>query len=172
MRTVLACLLVVVSSLAIAQTSTELHSRYGDSDRERFRARPGISLTVQYGSDGLACLMLLESPRFLFNSEEPEDARYGNVGKPEPPSSMPPNEVTEVLEEVIPLSSRGAELNHGITESGRNSMKFDDYENVIITHAREYASQQEAEREMRVTVMFKRDLCMEKPTSAAHWGQS
>ena len=163
MPRLLSCVLLI-SSLTAAQTSLELRSHYGDSDRERFAARPGISLSVQYGSDGLACLMLLESPRFLFNSEEADEAHYGHVTKQkqsQPPSSMLSNDVMEVLEEVVPLSSRGRELNRGITESGGNSLLFDDYENVIIVHARQHAGQNESAREMRVTVMFKRDVCSE-----------
>jgi len=55
MRPLIGYLLMVTSSLLTAQTSQELHNRYGEPDRERFAARPGIALTVQYGSDGLAC---------------------------------------------------------------------------------------------------------------------
>jgi hypothetical protein len=69
---------------AAAQTSGELHSRCGEPDRERFAARPGVVLTVQYGSDGLACQVLLESPQPLLNDEK-------NL-------SMSSDVVTEILE--------------------------------------------------------------------------
>jgi hypothetical protein len=53
-----------------AQTSQELHSRYGEPDIERFTARPGIGLTVEFGSDGLACQELLEPLQPLVHREE------------------------------------------------------------------------------------------------------
>src|SRR5690349_24061104 len=99
MRIISGCLLAMISTLAAAQSSQELHSHYGDPDRERFMARPGISLSVQYGSDGLACFMLLESPRFLFNSEQAEQAYYAKDPKKQsqPPSSVEPDAVTAIL---------------------------------------------------------------------------
>jgi hypothetical protein len=54
--------LVVAASLAMSPTPQELRNRYGDPDVERFRARPGVGLTVEYGSDGVACQMLIEPP--------------------------------------------------------------------------------------------------------------
>src|SRR6266700_777027 len=59
------CLLLATSNLLAAQSSEELHTRYGDPDQERFSARPGISLTVEYGADHLACKLLLERTRSL-----------------------------------------------------------------------------------------------------------
>jgi hypothetical protein len=55
MRIVAGCLLLAVGSVVLTQSSEELHSRYGEADLERFTVRPGISLTVQYGSDHLTC---------------------------------------------------------------------------------------------------------------------
>jgi len=42
---------VVAASFALTPSSQDLHNRYGDPDIERFIARPGIGLTVEYGFD-------------------------------------------------------------------------------------------------------------------------
>jgi hypothetical protein len=55
MRILAVCLLVALGTVAVTQSSQELRNRYGEPDLERFIARPGIGLTVQYGSDHLAC---------------------------------------------------------------------------------------------------------------------
>ncbi len=47
MRIFVGYLLVMTSSFLAAQTSQELHSRYGEPDGERFLPRPGIALTVE-----------------------------------------------------------------------------------------------------------------------------
>jgi hypothetical protein len=91
MRTIL---VVVTTSVMLAQSSQDLHARYGESDRERFAARPGISLTVEYGSDHLACIRLIEPPQPLTYAEEHVPL-------------MSPEGVSEVLDEVAPAAMRG-----------------------------------------------------------------
>jgi hypothetical protein len=54
MRILAVCLLVALGTVVVTQSSQELRNRYGEPDLERFIARPGIGLTVQYGSDHLA----------------------------------------------------------------------------------------------------------------------
>jgi hypothetical protein len=70
MRIVAGCLLVAVGSVLLTQSSQEFHSRYGEPDIERFAARPGISLAVEYGSDHLACQVVIEPPQSLIHQEE------------------------------------------------------------------------------------------------------
>jgi len=60
MRIVAGFLLVAAASVVLMQSSQEFHSRYGEPDMERFTARPGISLAVEYGSDHLACQLLIK----------------------------------------------------------------------------------------------------------------
>jgi hypothetical protein len=55
MRIFATCLLVLSFGLPLAQTSQSLRDRYGEPDIERFTAAHDIGLTVQYGSDGVAC---------------------------------------------------------------------------------------------------------------------
>jgi hypothetical protein len=63
MRIVFGCLLLAASALVPQQSSSQYNSLYGSSDMERFMVRPGVSLTVEYGQDQVACQMLIEGPK-------------------------------------------------------------------------------------------------------------
>src|SRR5580704_13936678 len=108
MRILATCLLAAASALALAPGAQDLRKHYGEPDTERFIARPGIGLTVQYGSDHLACQMLIESPRQLFLQKNSEG------------TLLSPDKVTEILDEVVPISTRGKEINHSVAETGCN----------------------------------------------------
>jgi len=128
MRIVVGCLLVVAGSVVLTQSSQDLHNRYGEPDRERFSARPGISLTVEYGSDHLACNALIEPPQPLTYTEEHVPL-------------MSSGGVSEVLEEVAPVAMRGKEINAGVLVSGS-------------THTCEPANHYQ---DVRTTITFKRE---------------
>lgn len=93
-----------------SQKSSELRSRYGQPNAERFRVRPGIRLAVEYGSDGLACEMKIEPDEtpLLFKTAE------------------------EILDEAIPPSGRGKLVNGGETRGGWGMIEWREYENVTI----------------------------------------
>ena len=92
MRFLIACFAVVAASAALPQSSNEFLSRYGEPDLERFQARPGISVTVEYGSDHLACQIVIQPPQPLIHQEEPTPL-------------MSSEGVSEILEEVAPVAS-------------------------------------------------------------------
>ncbi len=146
MRILIGSFLVVTASVLLSQSSQEFHNRYGEPDRERFAARPGISLTVEYGSDHLACNALIDPPQPLIEKEN--DALL-----------MSPEAVTEILEEVAPGSMRGKETSKTITMAGCNEFQIVEYENVTITRSSHNCLPLKPEREMRATVAFKRDIC-------------
>src|SRR5258708_7583672 len=114
MRIITGCMLVAVGSLSLAQSSQDFHNRYGEPDRERFSARPGISLTVEYGSDDLACVALIEPPQPLTYTEEHVPL-------------MSSEGVSEVLEEVAPIAMRGKEVFAAVDVSGCNQAHITDY---------------------------------------------
>jgi len=146
MRVVAGCLLVAAASVVLTQSSQEFHSRYGEPDMERFISRPGIGLTIQYGSDHLACQVLIEPPRPLIYTEE-------NV------PLMSSESVTEILEEVVPSRMRGKETGKTVTASGCNEFQIVEYENVSIMRSTHNCLPLKPEREMRATIGFKRDIC-------------
>jgi hypothetical protein len=71
---------------------------------ERFTARHGISLTVQYGSDRLPCHALIEPPQPLLFRQEHVPL-------------MSSEAVTEILEEVVPESVQGKQIAKSINPS-------------------------------------------------------
>ena len=110
--------LVVTSSGLAAQTSQDLHSLYGEPDRERFLPRPNIALTVEYGPDHMVCGALLAPPATqpLLTERAPETAK-GRANQldlyvrgQEPPQYMTSDAVSEILEQLAPTSSRGEKL--------------------------------------------------------------
>ena len=146
MRVVAGCFLVAVGSVFLTQSSQDLHNRYGEPDRERFSARPGIGLTVEYGSDHLACIALIEPPQPLTYTEEHVPL-------------MSSQGVSEVLEEVAPIAMRGEEINAGVLVSGCNEARVTEYENVRIMRSTHTCDAASHDQEVRTAVTFKRDIC-------------
>jgi hypothetical protein len=147
MRILLICLAASAAALALAPGAQDLRKHYGEPDTERFIARPGIALTVQYGSDHVACEMLIESPRQLLLQKNSEGA------------NLSPAKVTEILDEVVPVGIRGKQLNQGVAESGCNAITFTIYENVSISRATHECLPLQPDRESSATVTFIRDIC-------------
>src|SRR5689334_8987584 len=114
MRGLICWIVLMAVCSCSAQTSQEFHSRYGDPATEQFTPRPGVALTVEYGTDGLACQELLEAPQPLLHRAE--QAVF-----------MPSDSVTEVLEEVAPPATLGKESDKSATVSGCNRFEIDDY---------------------------------------------
>jgi hypothetical protein len=144
MRLFTYCLLLAMSSLLAAQTSDELRARYGEPDRERFTVRPGITVEVEYGADHLVCRMLIGSPEQLLRENN---------------SFVSSDVVTEILEELVPLTSRGNEINSMLHQFGCGKVRFTDYVNVAIVRSRNECRLPKTERELRASVSFKRDAC-------------
>lgn len=146
MRILVGCFLVAAAAVVLSQSSQELHNRYGEPDRERFAARPGISLTVEYGSDHLVCQALIEPPRPLTYSEEHVPL-------------MSSEGVSEVLEEVVPVTMRGKEINTGSFQSGCNVARITEYENVVLMRSTHTCDPSSNEQDVRTTITFKRAIC-------------
>jgi hypothetical protein len=146
MRILAGCLLVAAGSVVLTQSSQELHNRYGDPDLQRFMARPGISVTVEYGSDQMACQAVIEPPRQLIYTEEHVPL-------------MSSEAVTEVLEEIVPANMRGKETSKTITMSGCNVFQVVDYENVSVMRSTHTCDPSSHDQDVRTAITFKRDIC-------------
>ena len=140
------CLLVALGSVVLTQSSQELRGRYGEPDLERFMARPGIGVTIQYGSDHLACQALIESPQPLIYTKE--DVPF-----------MSPEKVTDILEEIAPTDTRGKQIGSANSMMGCNESEITEYENVSISRSTHNCLPLMPEREMRATIAFIRDTC-------------
>jgi hypothetical protein len=146
MRTLVASFLVVTASVFLSQGLQDFHSRYGEPDRERFAARPGVSLTVEYGSDHLACQALIEPPRSLTSTEE-HVPLMSSVG------------VSEIVEEVAPMAMRGKEINVVVLVSGCNEAHVTEYENVSIMRSTHTCDSASRDQDVRAAITFNRDIC-------------
>jgi hypothetical protein len=151
MRIVAGCLLVAVGSVLLTQSSQEFHSRYGEPDIERFAARPGISLAVEYGSDHLACQVVIEPPQSLIHQEE--QARL-----------MSSDGASQVLEETAPVAMRGKETNAMIDVTGCVQVHMTDYDNVFIMRTTHTCDVSSLDQDVRIAITFKRDICPKPKT--------
>ena len=146
MRILAGSFLAVTVGVLLAQSSQDFHNRYGEPDRERFAARPGIGLTVEYGSGHLACYALIDPPQPLFYSEE------------QVPLMSSPG-VSEVLEEVAPVAVRGKQISTSLTMSGCNQIRLTDYENVSIMRSTHTCDPSSQDQDIRTAITFKREIC-------------
>lgn len=149
MRMASSCLIVAFTSAVLAPSSQELHSRYGESNLERFMARSGIALTVEYGTDHSACWVLIEPPRALFHPE----------------ASLPlmsSDTVTEILEEIAPVNARGMSISSSIDSSGCAESRRTQYQGLTIDRVRNNCLSSIPDHEVRATIAFRRDVCREQ----------
>jgi hypothetical protein len=146
MRILAACFLLATGIVLAAPSSSELHSRYGQPDLERFQARPGISLTVQYGSDHKACQIVIGPLQPLIHQE----------GQSQFISSL---SVDEILEEVAPAAARGKQIDDGSFQSSCAVSTITDYENVSISRGTSACRDGSPDRDYAVQIIFKRDIC-------------
>jgi hypothetical protein len=158
MRISVACLLIVATGLPMAQDSQKLRVRYGEPDIERFTVAGDIGLTVEYGSDGLACQIVIERKQPLLHSEQ-----VGNY--------MAPEAVSEIIDELIPPASRGRSLYSMIESMGCAEGRIEEYENVWIARHSDMCVPLKREREGNATVVFKRQLCPASPYAQMHNGE-
>jgi len=145
MRFLARCCLAA-ASVVLLQSSQDFHNRYREPDRERFVVRPGITLTVEYGSDRLACQALIEPPRPLTYAQEQVPL-------------MSSEAVSEVLDEVAPDAVRGKEISTAVFQSGCNVARTTDYEKVSIMRSTHTCDPLSHEQDVRTTITFKRDIC-------------
>ncbi len=146
MRTLIGCAVLLTASLSAAQTSQELHSRYGEPDIERFNVRPGIGVTLEYGSDGLTCQMVIEAQQPLVHREQPR-------------RKMAPDVVDGIIDEMVPPEVRGRKVDDLLQSTGCGQSHVDFYENVSISRSTDHCLPLKPERDGSVTIVFKRQTC-------------
>jgi hypothetical protein len=146
MRLLVACLLTATAGLLLPQSSRDLRSQFGEPDIERYTAKNDIGLTAQYGSDGLACQILIERKQPLLSSHKAQEY-------------MPPETVSALLDDIVPPESRGRRLNSLLESMGCSEGRADEYENVWIGRYTNMCVPLKPERESSATVAFKRPVC-------------
>jgi hypothetical protein len=141
--------------LPVGQTSQTLRGCYGEPDIERFTAAGDIGLTVEYGSDGLACQIVLERKQPLLHSEQVRNY-------------MAPESVSEILDELVPPASRGRSIGSMLESMGCAEGRIEEYENVWIARHSDICVPLKRERESNATVVFKRLSCPVSPYAQMH----
>ena len=143
-----ASLFVVVPADVSVPGTNELHKLYGEPIMERYAVRSGISLTVEYGPDHRACQFLIAPEQLLVEVKEPG-------------SLMSSKGVSAALEELLPETARGKQINSATLQVEGNTLLETDYQNVSI---RRICSSQSCvssseNQDVRTLVVFKRDNC-------------
>jgi len=146
------CLLFALLSFASdasAPNAQGLRKLYGEPTIERFAVRGGITLTVEYGPDGMACQFLIAPTQLLTDVQDPS------------PPPMSSQGVSAVLQEVIPVATRGKQTNSTTIQVGGNALLKTDYENVSIRRICSSLScvSSNEKQDVRTLVVFKRGTC-------------
>jgi len=111
----LGCLLAGAPADVSPPSEQGLHKLFGDPTMERFAVRSGITLTVEYGPDRMACQLLIAPAQSLVE-----------VQMPIPP--MPSRGVSVVLQELLPVATRGRQINSTTVQGGVGTLLKTDYE--------------------------------------------
>jgi hypothetical protein len=143
MRLIAGFFLIATGGFVLAQSSDDFHYRYGEPDLERFQVRPGIELTVEYGSDHLACKVTIEpSPN--------------QVGQSRLINS---DVVSAIMEEVAPVARRGAVLTRSSFQASCGTGYQTEYENVSIARGFSACEMSKPDHDSSTQIWFKRDAC-------------
>jgi hypothetical protein len=138
--------LFVVCCTAFGQMDTStLRAKYGEPiARETFQVRPNIEAVVNYGTGHQVCKIDLPP------------GSYMNIVGEMPPHFATKKQVDEVIDELVPPSARGKEINKGVASAGRISVSFADYENITIAEPQD---PDHPGRRTGVTITFRRPDC-------------
>ena len=141
-------LCAAVAAEVSAPSVQVMHKLYGEPTMERFAAGNGITVTVEYGTDRAACQILIAPRRLLVEVQSP-DTLMSSPG------------VSHVLQELLPLATRGRQVNSSSIEVEGNTLLKTDYEMLSI---RRICSSQSCissneNQDLRTLVVFKRDAC-------------
>jgi hypothetical protein len=157
MRIISGFLIVAAASFGLAPSSPELHNRYGLSDLERFTVRPGITATVQYGADHLACQIKIEPYKSIVGQDVV------------PPPRISSQEMSEVLDELVPRAARGKEISNSSFQSSACGVgNVNEFENVVIFRALSPCGPPNVLGDTATQIVLKRDVCP-KVTGMPHF---
>jgi hypothetical protein len=135
----LALFVVCCTTFGQMDTST-LRAKYGEPlARETFQVRPNIEAVVNYGTGHQVCKIDLPAGSYV---------KF--------PGFASAQDVDQVIDELVPPSVRGKEINKGVMSAGRIAVSFTDYENVSVSEPQDpdYPG-----RRSGVAIRFKRPDC-------------
>jgi len=144
----LGCLLTGALFDVSVPSEEGLHKVYGKPTMERFAVRSGITLTVEYGPDRMACQLLIAPAQSLVELHAPVQ-------------HMPSQGISDILQELLPVATRGKQINSNTLELDAGALLNTDYENVSI---RRFCSSPSCvssneKQDLRTLIVFKRSTC-------------
>lgn len=144
----LGCVFIAIPSDIRAPSPQDLRRLYGEPAMERFTARSGITVTVEYGPDRLACEVLIEPQQIL--------VEVRNEGPP-----MSSQAVLEILQDVVPVSTRGKQIDTDNVQVESEKVLRTDYENVSIRRLCDVnaCGPSTENQDLRTLVIFNRESC-------------
>ena len=128
------------------QNANWLHNAYGTPTREELSVRQGMSVTVKYGRDLQACEIRIHPSNSSLLMKEPE-------------TLMVPELVTEVIDELAPVTERGKGGLKTLSSAGCNQLSVIEFEDVTITRASHECLPLQPAREFPATLIFKKPEC-------------
>ncbi len=133
--------LFVVCCSAFGQMDTStLRAKYGEPiARETFQVRANIQAVVNYGTGHQVCKIDLPPGSYVNR-----------------PNFATKQQVDEVIDELVPPSVRGKEINQGVMSASRIAVSLSEYENVTIS---EPLDPDHPGRRTGVTITFNRTDC-------------
>ena len=152
MKTVLLVLQAAIVA-DVAPTSQDLHAKYGRTDVERFRVRPDLDATVQYGSDGCLCQVLLATPISVTAVQNLNLTTY-----------VSSDEMQAVTNEYAPPEVRGSQLNAGGFQASCAVASTSDYEHVLIERSGTACPTTAGKTDSQTRILFKRKECPVVPS--------
>jgi hypothetical protein len=160
LRFILGCLFLAASAAPFSPGSRELHRWYGEPILERFTARPGINVTVEYGSDRMACEVRISPAHSMVEEEQFQAAIHGqrSVDLQGIFQRMSSAVVTELVEQIAPTAIRGKAIGSGMSQASCGALETDEYENVIISRGVGLCEPKE-QAVSEVSISFKRNVC-------------
>lgn len=145
----LGCLFLAIPNTVQAPGPQDFRRLYGEPTMERFAARDGITVTVEYGPDRLACQLLIEPQQLL--------VEVRNQGPP-----MSSQAIAEILDQVAPASMRGKQIGADNVQIEGDKLLRTDYENVSIRRDCAVVSAcgpSAQNQDLRTLVVFNRESC-------------
>jgi hypothetical protein len=147
----LGCLLSVVPTDVSAPSAQGLHQLLGEPSIEQFQVRSGVTLSVEYGPDRLACQMLIAPRRLLDEVENPG-------------GTMPSESVSAVLQKLLQSATTGKQIDSDTNQVNGITLLTTEYEYVSVRRfcsSPSCASSKE-NQDVRTVLLFKRDACPRK----------
>jgi len=167
-RFVCGCLFLATMSVSLDPGSPEMHRLYGEPILERFAARPGVNVTVEYGSDRSACEVRITPALSLPQEERLQAALLGQrptgLSQTEIFQRMSSPDVSELIEQIAPEAMRGKDFGAGATQASCGAIETHEYENVRISRGLALCEPKE-KADTGVSISFKRDVCPKSDSS-------